>query len=52
LLYDAAERDAILDALRKHRLVEQKGDAIEVTDKGHQYIKFRGPLPPPDARVR
>jgi hypothetical protein len=49
LLYSTAERDAILDVLLKHHLVEQKGVLLPITDKGREYIKFRGPLPP--ARV-
>lgn len=53
MLYTAPERDAILDALRTHRIVEQQGEAFRVTDKGRDYIKFRGPrLPaPPGAGV-
>jgi hypothetical protein len=40
------ERNAVLDALFKHRLIERQGDVIHATDKGREYIKFRGPLPP------
>lgn len=47
LLYAAPERDAILDALRKHGLIEQRGDSLKVSDKGRGYITFRGPLRPP-----
>jgi hypothetical protein len=48
LLYTAPERAAILDALRTHRIVEQEGEVFRVTDKGRDYLKFRGPrLPPP-----
>lgn len=42
LVYEPA--DAALDALFKHRLIEQEGDAIHATDKGREYIKFRGPI--------
>ncbi len=52
LLYGAAERDAMLDALRRHRLVEQRGHYVEITDKGRAYLEHRGPLTPlPGARL-
>ena len=41
----AAERKAVLDALLMHYLVEIKGQLIEVTPKGKEYQKWRGPLP-------
>lgn len=42
LVYEPA--DAVLGALLKHGLIEQAGDAIHATDKGREYIKFRGPI--------
>jgi hypothetical protein len=41
----AEERKAIIDALTMHLLIQRKGDLIEVTPKGREYIRLRGPLP-------
>ncbi len=41
----AEERKAIIDALAAHHLIQLKGDFIEVTPKGREYIQWRGPLP-------
>jgi hypothetical protein len=46
IIPDAQERRAILAALQAHYLVELDGDLIKVTDKGREYLRFRGPLPP------
>jgi hypothetical protein len=37
----AHERKAIIDALTGHLLIQLKGNLIEVTPKGHQYIELR-----------
>jgi hypothetical protein len=42
------ERFAIFKALEAHQLIQIKGDGIEVTPKGREYIQWRGPLPPVD----
>lgn len=39
------ERKAIIDALAAHHLIQLKGDLIEVTPKGREYIQWRRPLP-------
>lgn len=44
---DVNERRAIFNALRWHDLVQLDGDVIRVTEKGREYLKFRGPLPSP-----
>jgi len=42
LIPQASERQAILDALENHHLVQRKtGDLLEVTPKGHEYLKVR-----------
>jgi len=41
----AEERKAIIEALSAHHLIQLKGDLIEVTPKGRDYIQWRGPLP-------
>lgn len=43
---DVNERKAVLNALMTHHLVQLKGKLIEVTPKGKEYIKWRGPLLP------
>ena len=43
----ANERFAILNALQKHHLVSINADLISITDKGREYLTWRGPLPPP-----
>ncbi len=48
----ANERFAILNALQRHHLVSMQNDMIRVTDKGNEYLRWRGPLPelpPPGA---
>jgi len=47
LIPDPKERFAVLNALRAHHLVELQGDLLEVTPKGKEYLRWRGPLPPP-----
>jgi len=42
---DFKEREAILNALLNHHLVEQRGELLQVTPKGHEYARWRGPLP-------
>lgn len=44
------ERDAMLQALLEHSLITSANDVFRITDKGRDYIKWRGPLrplPPP-----
>lgn len=41
----ADERFAIVKALEAHLLIQVKGDGIEVTPKGREYLQWRGPLP-------
>lgn len=41
---DANERAAISSALQRHHLVVAADGAIRVTDKGREYIQWRGPL--------
>jgi hypothetical protein len=40
------ERKAILDALKNHHLVDDANALLTVTPKGHEYLQWRGPLPP------
>jgi hypothetical protein len=46
---NAEERKMILNVLQGHHLIEVIGDLIGVTDKGREYIQFRGPLATPGA---
>jgi hypothetical protein len=39
------EREAVLEALRSHHLVEIKNGQIVLTPKGREYLQWRGPLP-------
>ena len=41
----AAERGAILSALEKHQLITVLETMIEITEKGREYLQWRGPLP-------
>jgi hypothetical protein len=41
---DPFERKAMLDALRTHHLVQINDALISVTDKGREYLGWRGPL--------
>lgn len=41
----AEQRRTIIQALEEHNLIVMKGDLIEVTPKGKEYIEWRGPLP-------
>lgn len=40
------ERQAVLNALRQHHLVELTGDQISVTEKGREYVTTRGKVAP------
>jgi len=42
---DPRERDAVLNALRKHHLIQIDNTLIRVTPKGHEYREWRGALP-------
>jgi hypothetical protein len=37
------ERNAMIEALRNHHLIDVTADMISVTDKGREYIQWRGP---------
>jgi hypothetical protein len=39
------ERSAMIDALRSHHLITVDDDMITVTEKGREYIQWRGPAP-------
>jgi hypothetical protein len=39
------ERHAIINALESHYLIALRGEVIEITPKGHEYLEWRGPLP-------
>ena len=41
----AKERHAIINALESHYLIDLRGGVIEVSDKGREYLEWRGPLP-------
>lgn len=38
------EREAMINALRNHHLIEIAGDMITVNPKGHEYMQWRGPV--------
>lgn len=42
----AAEVNARVNALEQHRLIELRNGAIHITDRGRDYIQWRGPMPP------
>jgi hypothetical protein len=46
LIPGADERRAVINALQAHHLIQLRGDLVEVTPKGREYIGWRGPLPP------
>lgn len=41
----AEQRRTIIQVLEEHNLIVMKGDLIEITPKGREYIEWRGPLP-------
>jgi hypothetical protein len=41
---DPVERNAMIDALRSHHLVDIDQELMRVTEKGREYIEWRGPL--------
>ena len=41
----ANDRQAILMALQNHHLITARDTMIEITDKGREYLQWRGPLP-------
>ena len=43
IIPEANERKAIINALQSHHLIMLTGELIEVTPKGKEYIKWRGP---------
>ena len=45
LIPSAEQRRTILAVLESHNLIVFRGDLIEVTPKGREYIQWRGPLP-------
>lgn len=44
---DGGQRKVILQVLTGHHLVEAAGPVLRLTDKGKEYINWRGPLPAP-----
>ena len=46
---DAGQRKIILQVLTGHHLVEVDGPALKATEKGKEYVGWRGPLPPASA---
>lgn len=52
LIPSAEQRRTILSVLESHNLIFFRGELIEVSPKGREYIQWRGPLPnlpPPQA---
>lgn len=49
LVPDANQRRVILQVLQGHHLVQIDGPAISITEKGLEYIQWRGPLTGPPA---
>ncbi len=45
IISNPVERQAILNALQQHHLINIMDDLIEVTDKGREYLGWRGPMP-------
>jgi hypothetical protein len=45
LIPRAEERRTIINVLEAHNLIALRGEVIEVTPKGHDYLRWRGPLP-------
>ncbi len=41
----AEQRRTIVQVLEEHNLIVMRGDLIEITPKGREYIEWRGPLP-------
>lgn len=41
----AKERHAIINVLESHYLIALRGEVIEVSEKGREYLEWRGPLP-------
>jgi hypothetical protein len=52
LIPSAEERRTIINVLEAHDLIALKGDIIEVTPKGRDYLQWRGPLPDTWAVIR
>lgn len=46
---DQKERQAIIDALEKHYLIELENDLIKITPKGLEYIEWRGKVHQPSS---
>ena len=42
----ANDRQSILTALQNHHLITERETMIEITDKGREYLQWRGPLHP------
>lgn len=38
----AMERKNIISALESHDLLEYRGDLLAITDKGREYVRWRG----------
>lgn len=44
LIPNPNERSAIIEALQSHYLIEVSGEQIAITEKGLEYVEWRGPL--------
>jgi hypothetical protein len=42
---DGEQRKVILQALNAHHLVEREGPVLRISEKGREYVTWRGPLP-------
>jgi hypothetical protein len=45
LISDPKERHAIISALLQHYLIEDKNNLLKITEKGREYVGFRGRMP-------
>ena len=45
-LLDGEQRKVIMRVLGAHHLIEVEGPALRISDKGREYVTWRGPLPP------
>lgn len=44
IVRSAAERDAIINALQSHYLIDVSDSLVQITPKGREYIDWRGPM--------
>jgi len=45
LIQSVDERQAIIDALQSHHLIQLTNSLVEITPKGQEYLEWRGPMP-------